>query len=330
MRSQLFLWIFGLVIAAGPSLYARPRPAAKDEKLKHRLHRLLTGQMRSFLQQNVSVPQARKLGDSLERSVDRLSRRDPDSEPLQLMYCELAVALSMAFKEDEDPKRAQELYGKAQVKASGLLKQRYPKHYLAFIKGPVEKTRAAMKLLKKSDVSAVFWYSFTLGLETNLIRSTELLVQLPRQRMLMEWVLARNETIFNAGPHLSLALTYSAFPKAAGGDLSKALKHFTAIERVTSRRWLFARVIRAKYFSVALQNDVPKNATIKERQQAGKLAWCDFFMQCESVSKAPDKLWPERNLYNSVAKVKAKTMLKNAEDYIFPPRGYINPYEDEE
>jgi hypothetical protein len=331
MRSRYPVWLitFAFFFPGGASLRAQSSDD-KQERLKHRFHRGLAQQVESFLQQNISVAQAKKLGDGLERSIDRLSARDPESEPLQILYCQLAVALSFAFKEDESPEKAELLYQKTQAKSSQLLKQRYPKHYVALTKGPITKTKAALKVLKKSDLPALFWYSFALGLETNLVRSTSLLIQLPRQRMLMEWVLERDEAIFNGGPHLSLGLTCAAFPKAAGGDLKKALTHFEAIERITKRRWLMARVIRAKYFSVALQNEVPKKATAKDREYAGKLAWHDFFLQLESVAKSPDNLWPSRNLYNAVARAKAVRMLKHADDYIFPPKGFVNPYEESE
>ena len=309
---------------------AQAAPPLQDRRVRHRFHDTLAQQARLYFQKKLSVKQAKKLGDGLERSIDRLSKRDPDSEPLAFLYCELAVAFSFAFKEDDDTKKARELYIKAQAKACYFLRKRYPKQYKVLTAGTVDAARKAIKSLKRRDLAAVFWYAFALGMETNLIRSTKLLIQLPRQRLLMEWVLARDETIFNAGPHLSLALTYCAFPKAAGRDLKKSLGHFTAIEKITGRRWLLARILRAKYFSVALQNELPPKATLKDRQSAAVLAWQDFFMQLESVANAPDKLWPSRNLYNSVAREKAWNMLRSADDYIFPPKGYKNPYEDDE
>ncbi|MDF1667355.1 MAG: TRAP transporter TatT component family protein [Planctomycetota bacterium] len=332
MRAGLFPILIAAIAASSFVLQSTPRanadPKPQDRKVRDKLHGALAQQARSYLQQNLSVKQAKKLGDGLERSIDRLSKRDPDSQPLAFLYCEVAVAFSFAFKEDEDTSKARELYVKAQQKARYFLKKRYPKNYKALTAGTADAAKKAIKTLKRRDLPAVFWYAFALGMETNLIRSTQLLIQLPRQRLLMEWVLARDETIFNAGPHLSLALSYSAFPKAAGGNLKRALTHFSAIEKITGRRWLLARIIRAKYFSVALQNELPDKATAKDRQAAAVFAWQDFFMQLESVAKAPDKLWPSRNLYNSVAKEKAWDMLRRADDYIFPPKGYSNPYEE--
>lgn len=332
MRAGLFpiliVAVIGLMFAPQSSPQANAGPNTQDRKVRDRLHGALAQQARSYLQKKLSVKQAKKLGDGLERSIDRLSKRDPDSEPLAFLYCEIAVAFSFAFKEDEDKSKARELYVKAQKKACYFLKKHYPKNYKTLTTGTAVAAKKAIKELKRKDLPAVFWYAFALGMETNLIRSTNLLIQIPRQRLLIEWVLERDETIFNAGPHLSLALSYSATPKAAGGDLKRALKHFSAIEKITGRRWLLARVVRAKYFSVALQNELPKKATLKDRQAAGVLAWQDFFMQLESVANAPDKLWPSRNLYNSVAKEKAWDMLRRADDYIFPPKGYQNPYEE--
>lgn len=295
-------------------------------RVRDRVHARLVRRFQKTLQRQLSSQQARKVGDSLIRTVERLIRVDPRSRPLRTLHCEMAVSFSFAFKEDQDQELAQSYYQKAQSSAKALLKRRYPKQYTALTKAKGQGLKKALKAIKKADTDLVFWYAFAQGMEINLIRSTPLLVRVPRVQVMLEWVKQRDGSLFNAGPDLALAMLYCAFPKAAGRDLKKAKAHFEAVERITGRRWLLARVIRARCYSPALQAEFPKNSTPQQRRQAQMTAWKDFRTQLESVLSASKTLWPSRGLYNRVAKDKARDMLAQADDWILLPQGVSNPY----
>ena len=126
---------------------------------------------------------------------------------------------------------------------------------------------------------------------------------------------SKDETFFNAGPHLYFAVRYSALGESLGGSPPKALEHFQAVDRITKEKHLMSKVLRAKFYSCSM---MAKNR---------KGAWDDFFTTLDGVVKAPDDLWPEQRLANEVAKVKAKKLLAHPSDaQIDPPDGESNPY----
>lgn len=281
---------------------------------------------RGLFQRGLSPAQAKRAGPKILKVMGGLARLRRRSQPIRLLCAESATSYAFAFLEDDEPKEARALYKRAQVWAAEALRLRRGSAVDALLTGDAAARKIALASLDRSDLPGVFWLAFPWGLQINIDRaSSRSLAQIERVKQLLEWVVKRDESFFNAGPHLALGLLDAAFPKAAGGDLGRAGGHFAAVDRITGGRWLINKVIRARHYSVGLQRAAP-GADAAARRKAQERAWSDFFTSLEAAAQAPDRLWPSRELFNKIAKRKAWKMLQEADEYLLPPPGARNPY----
>jgi hypothetical protein len=302
-------------------------PSAQAQTLSRsraRLERQFADLSRQVLQRRLSLPEARRMGDELERSLHRILEIYPESEALRALYCEHVVALAFAFKEEEDSETAARLYQAAQRRSGEALERAHPKAWLALSSGSPDLAQAALASLRPEDSEMLFWYAFSAGLEVDLLRTSRHIAQIPRLKALLTWLVEQRPKIFYGGPHLALGLLYSVLPPAAGQDLSAARRHFDAVESITEGRFLIASIIRARSYSVALQGQAGPGP--EARRQAAEAAWRDFFDVLERAALSPENLDPDARLYNLIARERAWRMLAAAEDFILLPPGTRNPY----
>lgn len=311
------------LLTSGPANRGGVASADPFERLRDRVERRAAKSFRELLQRRLSPDEARRAGEPLLSLIARLAKRNRRSEALQLLHAEMAASLAFAFAEDDDPEEAGRLYREAQRAGLGVLYRRFGRRAATLHEGPVDEARAALaKLgpkLGEAEVKALFWLAFASGLEINLLREPRHGAAIPRVRALLEWLVEKDETLFNAGPHLALGLLEASVPRAAGRDLAKARRHFEAVDRITKDRWLVNKVIRARTLSPAMQDEVPRGADMTARHAAQRRAWRDFQETLAEVRDAPEDLWPSRNLFNEIARRKALRMLEEPDDWILPP-----------
>lgn len=292
-------------------------PCRGDDGLRGRLEKALARSVRSALQRRLTPEEAEELGPRLLSSIRRLERSAP-GEALALLHAETAVAFAFAFREREEPEEAAALYREAQAAALRVLESRLKRRLSPLLAGEVKGLAEVSRSWGRAEGALVFWWAFSLGLEIELGRTSRLLLKLPHARFLLRWVLARDESIFEGGPHLALGLLESLTVNGAGGDLGRAAAHFDAVERLTEGRWLLVHVIRARSASVMMQR-AGSRATLAECRAAQRRAWRDFHERLKRAVSAPEDVWPERGLYNAIARRRAEAMLAEAEDWILPP-----------
>jgi len=257
---------------------------------------------------------ARQAGPGLLFTLDGLVETSPKNPELLELAAQMHATFAFAFIEDEDEDWAKELYAKARGYARRALEVR-DADLLKAVESPLDQN-PKLAPIDREDVAPLFWLAFSWGSLINLDRSNEKLIsQLGQVDRAMQAVLEKDETFFNGGPHLYFAMRYASLGESLGGNPKKALEHFEAVDRLTQNRHLMAKVLRAKTYSGSLM----------AKDQKG--AWNDFLTTLETVINAKDDLWPEQQLANEVAKVKAKKLLAHPSDaQVDPPEGVVNPY----
>ena len=126
-----------------------------------------------------------------------------------------------------------------------------------------------------------------------------LLIHLPKVVLIMERVLALNETFYFAGPHLFFGAYYGSRPTTLGGDFEKAKYHLQRAIVINNGKFLMANLLLALYYAVPLQNQALFEQTLND------------------IVTAPPDLFPAQGLANAIAKKQAQFWLQHNEDLFF-------------
>jgi hypothetical protein len=277
------------------------------------------------LQKSRTPRAVREAVPGLLATVDGLVATSPENAELLELAAQGATTFAFTFLEEEDPKRATELYERAHGYALRALAVRNKALLAAVLSRVDEKPR--LDPIAETEVPALFWLGFAWGSQINLNRTDEkLLGQLGQVDRVMQAVLEKDESFFHGGPHLYFGVRYAVLSKSLGGDPERARRHFEAVDRLTQGRHLFARLLRAQYFSSSLQV-VPAGASREAALAARTAAWEDFYFTLCGIVDAPDDLWPEERLANEVAKERASRLAARPSDAnVLPPKGAENRF----
>lgn len=236
----------------------------------------------------------------------------PENGELLLLASESFATFTFGFLEDDlevfeegDPAfekshaRAVDFYGRALTYASAWMALEH-EEWPAILDGPVDALEAHLATLEPEDAAGLFWCGFALGGSVNLQADDPAAVlNLPKVKALMTRVVELDEGIFHGGAHLVLGSAAASFAPALGGDPALAKAHFERAIELTGGRYLMTRVVYATYYHV--------------RQSRDRDAWRALL---EAVRDAPDDLWPEQRLSNTLAKIRADRWLAR-EDELF-------------
>ncbi|MCX6129370.1 MAG: TRAP transporter TatT component family protein [Proteobacteria bacterium] len=156
-----------------------------------------------------------------------------------------------------------------------------------------------LRAMGKADIASLFWYGFNLAAHLNRnLNSMAALAQAPKIEKVMERVLALDESYNFGSAHLFLMAFYGGRSPMMGGNFGKAEEHYQALRRLNGENFLLADVFRARYLLVQKQDQKGFEKTLQE-----------------VLTKNPelDKV-PRLQLYNSLAKTRAKLYLRSVED----------------
>jgi hypothetical protein len=275
-----------------------------------------------------TVPRfAREAAPGLLVTLDGMVLASPENPELRLLQAEMNAAFAFGFLEQEDPVWATSLYRKARAGALAALVEE-DDELAAELEGTDLARLSALLLDADEDaLPALFWWAFARGSEVNLNRGdTTQVAALARVDAVMGWVLARDETFFNGGPHLYFAMRHLALPPSFGGKPEEGLKHFEQVDRITGSKLLIARVLRAQYYAPTLAA-TPAGTAIAQVLEAQKAAWAAYYGELKKVVAAPSDLWPDQALANAVAKERALKLLRAPEaNNIITPPGETNEF----
>jgi hypothetical protein len=216
---------------------------------------------------------------------------DPGNTRLHLYAAEGFYGYTFGFVEQFDSQRAQHLYRRCYEHARQALVQSGvtldPE-----ISAP-EEFEAAVGEAGKNAVPAMFWTASCLANWVNLNRHSPAgIAQLASAAILMQRVLALNDTFYHGGPHLFFGVYYGGRPPLFGGNYALSEEHFRRAAEINHDKLLLVDVLQARYL---------------DRQRLDREA---FHRHLQRVIEAPDNLSPDLALMNAVAKQQAAELIK--------------------
>ncbi len=179
--------------------------------------------------------------------LEGLRQGDPHNNRLLLSLAQSYASYAILV-EIGDPARAGELYRRA--KDCGLQALRQRRRLALYLDAPFPEFSQIRAALKPGDLEPVFWTALAWGawISTHA-DSMAALSELPKVVLMMEWVVAQDETYQNASPHVFLGVYHSAIPPALGGRPDRALQHFDRAGQLTQGRALMVPVQKARYYA---------------------------------------------------------------------------------
>lgn len=227
--------------------------------------------------------------------IEALLEIDPDNQTLLMLACQGFSAYAFMFIEENDPTRAKKLYQRAQKYGFAMLKHR------DLVPDTVYDLNAWDKQLSDADIDdvpAIFWTAFAWGGKIQLDKeSPASLADIPFAIRLVEQAVALDPTYWFAGPDTFLGFYHGNVPKPIGGKPDLSRQHFEKALELTGRNALIIQVLYARSYAIQVQNRDLYNTLLSEVIESEK-----------------DGL-PEAALSNAVARIKAKKMIKQADDY---------------
>ena len=238
-----------------------------------------------------SIPSNLKLLEALIKS-------DPNNKKLLLMVAEGYTGYALGFIEDDDPKRASQFYLRAKNYAFIILREN--EAFNNALSQDLSQYENALNSFKKEDVPALFWATNSWGSYVNLNKTdVNALADLAKIELTMKRALELDETFYYGGPHLFFGTILASKPRMLGGNPEKAKEHFDTCLRINENKFLMAKLLYAKTYTVQVQNRELFKALLNE------------------IINAPVDLLPEQRLANEIAKKKAKILLEQEDDLFF-------------
>jgi hypothetical protein len=228
------------------------------------------------------------------KMIEILLARDPNNQELNLTAAQGFGAFAMAFVEDEDLERAERLYFRGLQYAFKALPDN--KKFDARIK-PAE-LEIILSKYTKAEVPTLFWLGFNWG--SYVLRHLDdprILVNLSKVEMIMHRVLELDETYNFGGVHLFYGTFYAARPPMLGGNPELGRQHFERNLELTNNSFYMAKFMLARYYAIQVQNRELFDSLLQE-------------IIALDINK-----YPEIKLMNSLAKQKAKQLIKAQDLY---------------
>jgi len=227
--------------------------------------------------------------------MDGMVEAVPDNERLLIAAAQGYATFASAFVETQDKAYANVLYGRAKDYALRSLQQIGLENPAS---QPFDDFEAGLKGFGKNKVPYMFWAAMCWGSWIQLnMGSMAAMAELPRVELLMKKVLELDEGFHYGGPHLFMGVWYASRPEMAGGDLKLAQAHFLKAIELGRGKFLMANIYYADQYA--------KKAFDKEL----------YVSVLEKVLQTPADSVPELTLLNTVAHIKAKKMLAEADDH---------------
>jgi len=228
------------------------------------------------------------------KMVEILLARDPDNRELNLTAAQGFGAFAMAFVEDKDLERAERLYFRGLQYAFKALPE--DKKFDVQVK-PAE-LEIILSKYTKSEVPALFWLGYNWGSYVlHHLDEPRILVNLSKVEMIMRRVLELDETYNFAGVHLFYGTFYAARPPLLGGNPELGRQHFERNLELTNNSFYMTKFMLARYYAVQVQNRELFDSLLQE------------------IITLDLNKYPEIKLMNSLAKQKAKQLIKEQDLY---------------
>jgi len=241
--------------------------------------------------------------------VDVMVSKDPEGEAVLVFAAQAWGGYTLAFVEDKADeykhkneklaeyhrKRAKKLYLRGMDYAHRAIKSKEGSDPFAKDLGGFQ---AWLNGLDEEWVPYVFWYAMNFASAVNVDREDmDMFSKVAYAVACLEFVKKVQPAYFEAGPDLALGAYYGGLPSMYGDNKQRALDHFAAVQKHSKNRHLLAKVLQAQNLAVQYEDKEMFDRLLKE------------------VIDAPENIWPEQGLMNSLAKKKAARMIAHRKDY---------------
>jgi hypothetical protein len=201
------------------------------------------------------------------KALEALHRASPQDREILVLLARSFGSVALAFIEDdmEEARRIDEqqfdtarrrvadFYGRGLEHAERALTLDHP-GFVAAAGGSYEAWESYLASETDSDdLEALFW-AFNLGGRLNASDpDPERLVEIAKLQVLAQRLAKIDETYFFAGARLIMGVLNASTPPTMGGSLARASEDFERVFEVTDSKFLLAKVLYARYLSVAKQ-----------------------------------------------------------------------------
>ena len=243
------------------------------------------------------------------KMMEGLLKLDPQNPDLLLLLSKGYGGYAFSFLEDKMEEaygnkkifdtykiRAQNLYRRARdyaltyLKSYGDFAKNLDAHYLDFEK--------SLETFSKKDAPYLFWAGYNWGNLVNLSKDDpEIVADVSKAEALMRKVVDLDENYFYGGAHLFLGVFYGSRPQLLGGDFKKSKFHFEKALEISKENFLLAHYMYARFYAVQTQDQELFDKLLKQ------------------VLSTEDNVFPEQELANRIAKIRAQRLLKHKGDY---------------
>ena len=203
---------------------------------------------------------------------------------------------AMMFLEDAEPDRARNFYERARqygMRSLADADERFLEPDLTY-----DQFLDVIRSLKDDDLSLVYWTAVAWAGKANLDRSSPRSVaEMSRVVAMMQWICDRDPHFYYSGPLWFFGVYYSSLPPILGGGAEKALPYFQKALAVDGDRFLWGKMLYARFYAVAMNDQ-----TLFEKTLDGIIAG--------SGGDTP----PDLNLINAVAVEKAVWLKQQTAD----------------
>lgn len=256
---------------------------------------ILENSLRALYEEE-DIPLAEIAAASDLKLLEGLIKADPENADLLVLAAQGFTGYALAFVEDSDPERAKRFYHRG--RDYGLRALQLRGHFSTGTEQGIEGFQKSVQALTDKDLPALFWAAngWAGWIFLNL-QSPRALADLPRVEIMMRKVLELDETYYYGGGHLFFGTYYAGRPRMLGGDPEKAQFHFEKNLEISGGRFLMSYVYYARFYAVQIQD-----RSLFERL-------------LNTVLDTPGDVLPEQRLVNEVAKIKAKNLIQNINEY---------------
>ena len=229
------------------------------------------------------------------KMIEALLLADPGNTAYRVQAAMGFYGYALGFVEPENHERAIALYRRARDHA--LVALDHAGVTQATLAGDMATLQQALAKLDACAVPALFWTASAWGKWIELqLDDPARLDELPRVELLMQRVLALDETYYHGGAHLFFGAYYGGRAPLFGGDFARAARHFDRVAELSQGRLLLGEVYRARYLL---------------RQTGDRAA---FHATLQRVLEAPASADPDLNLADALARQEAVALLNQEED----------------
>jgi len=228
--------------------------------------------------------------------LDGMVEAYPEERRLLLAAAEAYRSYAAIQTARGNAERASRLYIRGKDYALRAMDQE--EEFRSILSQPVDALAVYVSSFSKKDVPALFsfagcWAGW-IGANPESVRA---MADLPRVVLLMERVIALEETHDYGGAHLFMGIYKSAVPPVYGGKPEEARWHFERAIEIGRGDFLMAYVYYADHY-------------------ARKMLKRDLFIDLlTKVIESPVDRIPELALINTIARTRAEEMLNHGEDY---------------